>query len=268
MSFKSIYILIVITLLTHSVTAQIDTVKKDSSKRIITKPAPLIYSPQRAVLLRFNYTYTIPQADFEKRFTFFAQLGGGVGMKLENGWDFRLEGHFLFSRFVAETNIFDSIRGSDGFIIDKNGFKFEPQISMRGFSFSGNVGKLFPLGRNQNSGLFVSLGVGFIQHRLHFQNGNTLAPQTSGDLLDGYDRLTNGHYFNEFIGYQHMSANKLRNFFIGLEFAQGRTQYARNWNNDLMAPDDRVRADNYWGIKVGWILPIYTGNRGEDEFTF
>lgn len=266
---KNIAILTVFFLVTVSVSAQTDSTTIDSTKKIEIKPAPpMVYNPQRAVLFRFHYVYSIPQADFAKRYTFFAQLGGSVGMKFESGWDLRVEGNFLFSKFVAENGVFDSIKGSNGFIIDRNGFQFDPQISMRGYSFSAHLGKLFPLGRNQNSGIFISGGVGFLQHRLHFQNGNTTAPQISGDLIDGYDRLTNGYYFNEFIGYQHMSANKLRNFFVGVEFAQGKTKYARNWNNDLMAPDDRERADNYWGFRIGWILPIYTGNKGQEEYTF
>lgn len=266
---RNILILTVFFFVAGSLSAQRDSTVTDSSKKIkIIPAAPLIYSPQRAVLFRFHYVYSVPQEDFAKRYTFFAQLGGSVGMKFESGWDFRLEGSFLFSRFVAETGIFDSIRGSDGFIIDRNGFRFDPQISMRGYTLSANIGRLFPLGRNQNSGIFISGGVGFMQHRLHFQNGNALAPQVSGDLLDGYDRRTNGYYFNEFIGYQHMSSNKLTNFFIGVELAQGKTTYARNWNNDLMAPDDRERSDNYWGIRLGWILPIYTGNKGQEEYTF
>lgn len=267
--FRYIYILFALLLFSASAIAQNNGTTGDSTRKLKTKIArsPL-FSPQRVVLFRFNYTYTIPQADLAKRFTFIAQLGGSVGMKFESGWDFRLEGNFLFSRFVAERGVFDSLRGSDGFIIDRNGFNFDPQISMRGYSFSAHVGKLFPLGQNQNSGIFISGGVGFIQHRLHFENLTNFAPQLSGNILDGYDRRTNGIYFNEFVGYQHMSSNKLRNFYVGLEFAQGNTQYARNWNHDLMAPGDSQRRDNYWGIRIGWILPIYTGNRGQREYTF
>jgi hypothetical protein len=266
---KYLYILIIFTLFIQESSAQTDSLRGDSTRKIkVNTPAPPMYSPQRAVLFRFHYVYSIPQADFAKRYSFFAQLGGSVGMKFESGWDLRLEGNFLFSRFVLENGVFDSIRSSNGFLIDRNGFDFDPQISMRGYSFSAHVGRLFPIGRNQNSGILVSGGIGFIQHRLHFENLNIVAPQVNGDILAGYDRRTNGYYFNEFIGYQYMSTNKLTNFFVGIEFAQGKTQYARNWNNDLMAPDNRERADNYWGIRLGWILPIYTGNRGQEEYIF
>lgn len=266
---KNVYILIFSALFSTALSAQIDSTALDSSRKLKIKPAlPRIYSPQRAVLFRFHYVYSIPQADLAKRYSFFAQLGGSVGMKFESGWDFRLEGSFLFSRFVTENGVFDSIRGDNGFLIDKNGFNFNPQISMRGYTLSAHIGRLFSIGRNQNSGILVSGGVGFLQHRLHFENVNSLAPQASGDILDGYDRRTNGYYFNEFIGYQHMSSNKLTNFFIGIEFAQGKTKHARNWNHDLMRADETERTDNYWGVRLGWILPIYTGNKGQEEYIF
>lgn len=261
---RKVYILLSFLLLTTAVVAQ-----TDSTKEVEQKPAPeRSFMSQRAVLFRFNYIYTIPTADLAKRFTFIAQLGGSVGMKFENGWDLRAEGSFMFSKYVAEYSVFDSIANKDGYLVDRSGYNFLPNISMRGFTAGLHLGRLFPLGRNHNSGILVSLGAGFIQHRLHFQNLSSLAPQVSGDILKGYDRLTNGYTINQFVGYQYMSMNKMLNFYVGLDFAQGRTQYARNWNNDLRGPDTRTRADNYWGIRLGWILPIYGTNRGEDEFIF
>lgn len=270
---KKVYshiIVLAIMLVSGTASAQRDSTQNDSTrKRINIKQAkPLLFNPQRAVLFRFNYVYTIPQQDLADRYTFFAQLGGSVGVKFESGWDIRAEGHFLFSKYVAETGVFDSIRGSDGYLLDRDGYTFNPQISMRGYSFSAHIGRLFPVGRNQNSGILISAGAGFIQHRLHFDNVSRFAPQVAGDILKGYDRLTNGYFFNEFIGYQYMATNKLTNFYIGLEFAQGHTQYARNWNTDLMRGDNTARKDNYWGIRLGWILPIYTGNKGQEEYTF
>ena len=241
----------------------------DSTKKVMQKPAAeRAFMPQRAFLFRFNYVYTVPTADLAKRFSFIAQLGGSAGIKFENGWDLRAEGSFMFSKYVTEYSVFDSIANNNGYLVDRSGYNFLPDISMRGFTAGVHLGRLFPIGRNRNSGIFVSLGANFIQHRLHFQNLSSLAPQVSGDILKGYDRLTNGYTINQFIGYQYMGMNKMLNFYVGLDFAQGRTQYASNWNNDLMGPDTRTRADNYWGIRLGWILPIYGTNRGEDEFIF
>lgn len=267
MSISKVFTAFILVLVSCAGFAQTDTTRKDSTRRPVMLP-PREFKAQRAVLFRFNYTMCIPQADLANRFGAFSNLGGGIGLKLESGWDIRAEGSFLFSRNVVEYSMLDSLRNSEGYLVDQNGFNFQPQLSMRGYTVSAHIGRLFPVGRNRNSGIFFSLGGGFIQHRLHFQNVSSLAPQLQGDYVKGYDRLTNGYYINEFIGYQFMSIKKMVNFYVGLEFAQGRTEHARNWNYDLMGPDTRSRTDNYWGIRIGWILPIYGANRDEDEFIF
>lgn len=244
----------------------------DSTRRDIppgpAKPQVRSFRAQRAVLFRFNYTLCIPGGDLSRRFGAFSNLGGGVGLKLENGWDIRAEGSFLFSRNVYEFSMLDSLRDHEGYIIDQNGNQYNPNMTMRGYTVSAHIGRLFPIDRNQNSGIFISIGGGYIQHKIHFQNVSGFAPQLQGDYLKGYDRLTNGYMINEFIGYQFMSIKKMVNFYLGFEFMQATTQYARNWNYDLRAGDTHTRNDNYWGIRFGWILPIYGANKGEEEFIF
>jgi len=269
MKLKVIFAFLFIIALSATATGQRDSIRTVDSIRPKPKPSVnRIFTPQRAVLFRFNYTAAIPGGDLVKRFGGFSNLGMSVGLKLESGWDLRIEGGFLFSRNVKEYTVLDSIRNSDGYLTDQNGYNFDPVISMRGYTVGAHIGKLFPVDRNQNSGILVSLGGGFIQHKLHFQKLNNGAPQVTPAYLKGYDRLTNGFVINEFIGYQYLSMKGLINFYAGIEFAQGSTQYARNWNYDLMGPDNRRRRDNYWGIRIGWILPIYGTNKGQDEFYF
>lgn len=266
MVLKKTLLVLVVLLTTMVGFAQTDTTRR-AAKTPVQEPARREFKAQRAVLFRFNYTPCFATNDLAKRFGTFSSLGGSVGYKFENGLDIRAEGSFLFGRNIKEYSVLDSLRNSDGYVIDQKGNNYNPSISMRGYTFSAHIGKLFPVSRNRNSGIFVSFGGGFIQHKLHFQN-LSVSPQLSGDYLKGYDRLTNGYMLNEYIGYQFMSIKKMINFYVGLEFVQGTTTYARNWNYDLMGPDNRSRKDNYWGIRFGWILPIYTANKGEDEFIF
>ena len=72
--------------------------------------------------------------------------------------------------------------------------------------------------------------------------------------------------FNPFIGYQHLSDNKLINFFVGVDFHYGLTQNRRTVNFDTGLPDTRQRTDLLLGIKAGWILPLY--QRAEKAMLF
>ena len=47
------------------------------------------------------------------------------------------------------------------------------------------------------------------------------------------------------------------NFFVNLEFTQGFTKNRRDYNFDLMGPDNSQKTDLFYGIKVGWIFPAY-----------
>ena len=72
-----------------------------------------------------------------------------------------------------------------------------------------------------------------------------------------YDRLTSGIQLSQFIGYQHMSNNRLTNFYFGFDFLQGFTKGRRDYQIDLMGPANEKRIDLLWGIKFGWIVPVF-----------
>ena len=131
-------------------------------------------------------------------------------------------------------------------------------IFERGQTLTFNAGKIFNvIGPNPNSGIIVKLGMGFMRHKIRIENENNLVPQLDQDHLPYYDRLTMGIHFHQFIGYQHMSNNRLTNFNIGFDFYQGFTQGMRDYQIDLMGPYLDKRIDLLYGIRVGWIIPVF-----------
>ena len=66
-----------------------------------------------------------------------------------------------------------------------------------------------------------------------------------------------GLLLTEFIGYQHMSNNRLTNFYIGIEASQGLTRGMRDYQIDLMAPLKEKRLDLLFGLRLGWIIPVF-----------
>ena len=63
-----------------------------------------------------------------------------------------------------------------------------------------------------------------------------------------------------------MGNSKLLNFYAGFEFVQGFTKSQRDWIFDEMRKDNSNHLDLFYGIKVGWILPIY--NRAPDKYYY
>jgi len=209
-------------------------------------------------LISIFYSYQFPGGDLSKRFVSNSAIGGSYFYKTKNNWIIGADGFFMFRDTIKESGIFNSISTKDGNIIDGNGIYAEIHLYERGFYAGAKGGKLFPVfGPNKNSGIVILCGAGLLQHKIRIENTNNTAPQIKKDYKKGYDRLTNGLAFNEFIGYMYLGNSRLVSFYAGFEFTQAWTQNRRSYNFDMMRPDETKRLDLLSGFKIGWIIPLY-----------
>lgn len=217
--------------------------------------------------LGLEYGFQVPGGDLADRFG----RSGGLGLKMEylfkSNWSLSLETNFYFGRFVKEDPLKD-LRDPDSLFIGNNSSQSQLVLRERGIYFGGTVGKLIPvLKNNKRSGIKIELGVGLLQHKIRLQDDpESFVPIAGGDYKKGFDRLSNGLAFRQFIGYQHLAKNRLINCYAGFEFIQAFTQNRRSYNFDIMGPDDTERFDTLTGFKVGWILPFYIFEKGEDVY--
>ena len=93
-------------------------------------------------------------------------------------------------------------------------------------------------------------------HKIRIENQDNLIPQLSKEYLKYYDRLTVGVLLKQYIGYHHMSNNRLVNFTIGFECIEGFNKGMRDYQIDLMAPYKDNKLDIYVGIRTAWIFPV------------
>lgn len=204
------------------------------------------------------------------RFGTTGSLGGSLTLKTRKNWIFGIDYGFLFGKNVKEHEILDNLMTSGGFIIDEFGEPAQIDMFERGHTLFLKGGKVIPkmwgdfkLGPNDNSGLMLLGGIGYLQHRIQI-TGKT--PQLTDPYLKGYDRLTNGIAVSEFVGYLFLGNKKMLNFYFGMEFIQAWTMNKRGYNFDQMAEDTEQRLDMLSGIKIGWILPLY--KKVSDEFYY
>ncbi len=213
-----------------------------------------IFSP----LVLSSYAFQLPGGDLADRFGHNSNVALALQFKTTKYWIFGIEGAFLFGNKLKETGILDSISTSSGFIIDGNGLFAEVHLWERGFSTQLQAGRMFPFKKpNPNCGIVALLGTGLLQHKIRIENVNNTAPQISKEYRKGYDRLTNGLCVTEFIGYYFLGNKKLINFFGGIECTQAFTKSRRSWDYDLMRQDTESRIDLLFGLRAGWILPLY-----------
>ncbi len=215
----------------------------------------------------FEYGFQTTGADLKDRFGSSTGLGIKMEYLLESNWSISLEGFFIFGRVVKEDPLF-ALRDIDSLIIGNNGSQSQFALRERGFYFGGSIGRLFPiLKKNKRSGIKVELGVGLLQHKIRIQDDpESFVPILAGEYKKGFDRLSNGLAIKQFIGYHHMSRNRLINCYAGFEFTEAFTRSRRSYNYDTMSADESNRFDVLAGFKVGWILPFFLGEKGDEIY--
>ncbi len=216
----------------------------------------------------FSYAFQLPGGDIADRYGNNSTIGGGLFYKTYKNLLFSLDVNFIFgSQIKIADTVLSMVETQDGHIIDGNGVYAQYALYERGYSINFRIGKIFTmLNPNPNSGILVMGGVGYLVHRLKIDNQYRTAPQISGDYAKGYDRLTGGITLSEFVGYYFMGKKRVLNFYGGFEFYQAFTRSRRDYVFDQMKKDNNNYIDLFYGIKVGWMIPIY--NRAPDKYYY
>jgi hypothetical protein len=146
---------------------------------------------------------------------------------------------------------------SNGSITNGDGVPAVVALYERGWMVTGRFGKLMPvLGPNRNSGLFITAGLGYLQHKIRIEVQNESAPQLKGDYKRGYDRLCGGFALSQSVGYLYFGERRLVNFYFALEFYEGWTENYRKYYFDTMTSGEEKRFDFLVGPEFGWIIPL------------
>ncbi len=243
MKYTIFYILLII--ISSDVFAQTEESAKEEGVMI---PAISVY-----------YAYEFPGGDLAKRFGANNKVGAAFSLKFKNNWIVFLDGGYMFGENLKEEaySILDPLKTEVGQITSKFGTPGNVMMSERGYSIILKAGKILPfLQTNKNSGPLVMGGLGFLQHKIRIDNENNDISILTDEYKKGYDYLTNGIAFNEFIGYQHYANNKMMNFYIGVEFTQAFTKNRRGYNYNTMQYDNASRIELLYSLKLGMIVPF------------
>jgi hypothetical protein len=220
-------------------------------------------------LVGFSYAIQWPDADLADRFGQHYSAGLSAEWLTEkNNFVLGIDGQFIFGQRV-KTDVLALLRTPEGFIYGNDKSPADIQLRQRGLYLGAKVGKIFLTSENQpRSGLKISLGAGFYQHKIRIQDDPSReVPQLNTEYKKGYDRLTNGWALTQFVGYQKLANDNRLNFFFGIESMQAFTAGRRAFNFDTQTSDTSSRFELSYGIRAGWVLPFYYG-KSLDEITY
>lgn len=211
----------------------------------------------RIMMIGAHFSGQLPQKDLAQRFGPNFSAGGSFVWKTKRNFLIGVEGSYFFGKNVRE-DVVATMKNEKGVITDNEGFPADLRLTERGWNLYANVGKLFSkFGNNPNSGPFITVGAGYMQHKIKLYDANQKIAAVKGDLQKGYDRLSGGFGLTQFIGYKYLSNNRLANCYFGFEFYEGFTQSYRGFNYDTGLEDTKQRLDVLVGFRFGWILPLY-----------
>ncbi len=219
------------------------------------------------LFVHFGYGPHFPVGQLSDRFgTMF-----GIEMALDyspgegSPWFFGPEGQYLFGNTVFE-DVLRNLRTTDGFVVGSDRSPADVQLRMRGYYAGVRALRIIRIGEQKRSGIRVSLGLGYLRHRIRLQPDAAQGVfQISDDYEAGYDRLTAGPAIHPFLGYQHLAASGKLNIYIGAESLIGFTTNLRDFDFALERRLDENRTDMTVGFRAGLILPFYIGD-GEDRY--
>ena len=207
--------------------------------------------------LSFGMGVEFPYGELADRYADNLKFTLGAERITKNNWIYGVEFAFMFGDTVKEDPL-ATLRLSNNEILGSDNGYGDVFMRQRGAFIGLNVGKIIRLNPNSRSGIRITGAAGIIAHKIRIIDEASATPQIEGDFLAGYDRLTRGYAFREFVGYQHISEDKRINFYIGIEFTQGFTKHVRAIDFDTgLAPDPATRFDGLVSLKAAWVLPFH-----------
>ena len=249
------------------------------------QPKDIMKDPIPIAMFQVTYAFHIPAFDLKKDYGVSNTIGGSFIFKTESNWLFTANGNFIFGNRLKgdRIDVFgEGITTEYGEITGGSGLYSTFAIYQRGMHFQAEVGKLFPIWPNPNSGIFVQAGVGYLRNRIKIDfdhNTNNTPYVVYKEYEYGYDRMRGGPSLHLEAGYLYLSNSRIANFSVSFEVT-----YARN--RDLRKYDFRVFTDPetgemkpvgytdpkkryndfYYGIRVSWYIPTY--QRQPEEFYY
>lgn len=213
--------------------------------------------PKSTHLIGLGMGLHLTGADLADRF------GGAKSVNLSweimapSRFTYGIEGGVLFGRDVVEPNLGINLINTNGTVTGASGFPAVVDPAFFGYKIQFNLGKTWQLADSPSWMWVAKVGLGFVEHKINFDISMEEVPQLTGEYLKGYDRLTNGVSTELYFGVMHLDENRLKNFYFGFQVMPAFTGGRRAFNFDTQTLPIENRLDLLYGVKAGWVLPIY-----------
>lgn len=210
-----------------------------------------------------NFSYQIPFGSgyLGKTFGNNFNIGTGFILKTSSNWTYEASFNYMFGGDVVlpDSLILGSMVNSNGDLFDENGLKATIYLEGRYFSFGGGIGKVIPLDKWKNSGIWIKTNFGYMNHKIYITDPENGVTQLDKDTYrKGYDQRSSGFQMSQFVGYLFMHKRRVTSFYAGIEIVELWTKPNRNYSF-MLGPSSSLpfKFSGQIGLKMGWVIPLY-----------
>lgn len=207
-----------------------------------------------------NMSGQLPLGYLKENFKPNLAVGTGVTVKTDHNWTVDVNFNYMFGANLRDTmaSFLGDMVSEDGRVWDGNGLKSTLYFEGRYWTVGAGVGKVIPVNRWRNSGIWLHLGAGYFGHKIRINDYDNQVPQLDGDYKKGYDHRSGGFALNQFVGYLFIQKNRLLNFYGGIEFWEIWSKPNRNYIfNEGPTENMPTKFSGLIGLKIGWNIPLY-----------
>ena len=116
--------------------------------------------------ISFDYTHQFPFGNLSENYGDNSCITMHFMHKTENNWFLEIDGSYIFGYKIKDENLFDGIATENEEIINKDGLFANVLTYERGFSTFLNGGKAFTFYEGNKTGIYLSAGIGYMQHKI------------------------------------------------------------------------------------------------------
>ena len=234
------------------------------------QPKDIMKEPIPIAMFQATYAFHLPAFDLKTDYGTSHTIGGSFVYKTASNWLLTANGNFIFGNQLKGDRIDlfgEGITTEVGEVTGGSGLYSTFAIYQRGMHFQAEVGKLFPIWPNPNSGIFVQVGAGYLSNwiKIDFDHNTNNTPYVVyEDYEYGYDRKRGGPALHFEVGYLYLGNSRIANFSVSLEATYARVRDHRRYDFRVfdgvpvgyLDPSKRYN-DLYYGIRVSWNIPTY-----------
>ena len=215
----------------------------------------------------FNYNYQIPMKNLTNIYGNNSAIGVSFFLEKENNIIFGIECSYMFAANIKDSSIFNNISTSTGSIIGGDGYYANVNPMQRGFSSHLFAGYAFHLQESNLTGIYISQGIGYIQHQIFIDTKNQNIPQLSEEMKKGYDRFSDGVSTKLSVDYKFYHKKGRLQISSGLNYTMAYTKNKRAYNFAENEYYSKKRTwDHLLGLQIEVIIPINRKNKEEFHY--